>query len=136
MKNDTGYIATEITFGIIIADGQPEYFRVDNFFYQEPGVIYTGLPPDLTVCPCVSIRAAAANSSSAPTGPISTRRNGIVSSPAPRRSSPGSARRSHPNDGKTTGLRLILRVIGVTPLGRSPCAAVRPGSRVWAARGA
>lgn len=49
VKNDTGYIVTEITFGIVIADGQPEYFRVDNFFYQEPGVIYTGLPPDPTV---------------------------------------------------------------------------------------
>ena len=49
VKNDTGYIVTEITFGIIIADGQPEYFRVDNFFYEEPGVIYTGLPPDPTV---------------------------------------------------------------------------------------
>ncbi|GAB9240847.1 hypothetical protein [Bradyrhizobium diazoefficiens] len=49
VKNDTGYIVTEITFGIVIADGQPEYFRVDNFLYQEPGVIYTGLPPDPTV---------------------------------------------------------------------------------------
>lgn len=49
VKNDTGYIVTEITFGITIADGQPEYFRVENFFYQEPGVIYTGLPPDPTV---------------------------------------------------------------------------------------
>ncbi len=48
MKN-TRFIVTEITFGIVIADGQPEYFRVDNFFYQEPGVIHTGLPRDPTV---------------------------------------------------------------------------------------
>jgi hypothetical protein len=49
LKNDTGYIITEVTFAISIAGGQSELFRVDDFFYQEPGVIYTGLPPDPTV---------------------------------------------------------------------------------------
>ena len=33
VKNDTGYIITEITFAISIAGGESEYFRADNFFY-------------------------------------------------------------------------------------------------------
>ncbi|MBN9004881.1 MAG: hypothetical protein J0H40_05645 [Rhizobiales bacterium] len=48
VKNDTGYIVTELTFGISINGGESEFFRVDDFFYQEPGVIYSGLPPDPT----------------------------------------------------------------------------------------
>ncbi len=49
VKNDTGYIITEITFAISVAGGQNEFFRADDFFYQEPGVIYTGPPPDPSV---------------------------------------------------------------------------------------
>lgn len=49
VKNNTGFIITEITFGISIDGGPAEMYRVDDFMYQEPGVIYAGLPPDPTV---------------------------------------------------------------------------------------
>ncbi|SDK42606.1 hypothetical protein [Bradyrhizobium ottawaense] len=48
VKNNTGFIVTEITFAITIGDGPAEMYRVDNFNYQEPGVIYTGPAPDPT----------------------------------------------------------------------------------------
>jgi len=48
VKNNTGFIITEITFGISIGGGPAEMYRVDDFMYQEPGVIYAGLPPDPT----------------------------------------------------------------------------------------
>jgi hypothetical protein len=48
VKNETGFIVTEITFSIAIGDGPAEMYRVDNFNYQQPGVIYTGLNPDPT----------------------------------------------------------------------------------------
>jgi hypothetical protein len=48
VKNNTGFIITEITFAITIGEGQPEMYRVDNFNYQEPGVIHTGPIPDPT----------------------------------------------------------------------------------------
>lgn len=46
VKNNTLYIVTDITFGISIGDGPAELYRVDNFNYQEPGVIYAGPNPD------------------------------------------------------------------------------------------
>ena len=48
VKNNTGFIVTEITFGISVDGGPAEMYRADDFNYQEPGVIYTGLPPDPT----------------------------------------------------------------------------------------
>jgi hypothetical protein len=48
VKNNTGFIITELTFGISVDGGPPEMYRVDDFNYQEPGVIYTGLAPDPT----------------------------------------------------------------------------------------
>jgi hypothetical protein len=49
VKNDTGYIVTEITLAISIAGAAAEQFRIDNFDYQEPGTVRTGLVPDPTV---------------------------------------------------------------------------------------
>jgi hypothetical protein len=48
VRNDTGFIVTDLTVGIVVGDGKPELFRVDRFLYQEPGIIYAGPVPDLT----------------------------------------------------------------------------------------
>ncbi len=48
VKNNTGFIITELTFGITIGDGPAEMYRVDSFNYQEPGVLYAGPNPDPT----------------------------------------------------------------------------------------
>ena len=49
VKNDTSFIITEITFGIQVDGGANDFFKADSFMYWQPGVTYTGLPPDPTV---------------------------------------------------------------------------------------
>lgn len=48
LENRTKYVITEITLKVQVGDGKMQYFRTDDFWTPQPGVVYTSLPPDPT----------------------------------------------------------------------------------------
>lgn len=48
VKNDSGFVVTELTFAVSVAGGTPEQFTVDRFYYDD-GTLAAGPMPDLTV---------------------------------------------------------------------------------------
>lgn len=49
IKNDTGFIVTEVTVAVGVEGKASQFFKVDYFWYRPPGVVFTGLPQDPTV---------------------------------------------------------------------------------------
>ena len=48
LENQTSYIVTSVTIDVHVGVSDNQFFETDDFYTPEPGVIYTGPPPDPT----------------------------------------------------------------------------------------